>query len=62
VAQEVQLYMAYDPHPPFQAGSPASAPASILYAVTQRSKAITEQRLETARTYQKANTERSNQK
>ena len=54
VAQEVQLYMAYDPHPPFQAGSPVSAPAAILSAVTQRAKPITEQRLETARAYQKA--------
>lgn len=53
VAQELQLYMAYDPHPPFQAGSPASAPASILSAVTQRAKPITEQRLETARAYHK---------
>jgi cyclohexyl-isocyanide hydratase len=55
VAQELQLYMAYDPHPPFQAGSPTSAPASILNAVTQRAKPITEQRLETARAYQKTN-------
>lgn len=54
VAQELQLYMAYDPHPPFQAGSPTSAPASILNSVTQRAKAITERRLETARAYQKA--------
>jgi cyclohexyl-isocyanide hydratase len=43
VAQELQLYMAYDPHPPFQSGSPSSAPASILSAVTQRAKPITEQ-------------------
>jgi len=55
VAQELQLYMAYEPHPPFQAGSPASAPASILNTVTQRAKPITEQRLETARAYQKTN-------
>jgi cyclohexyl-isocyanide hydratase len=55
VAQELQLYMAYDPHPPFQAGSPASAAASILSTVTQRAKRITEQRLETARAWQKAN-------
>ena len=54
VAQELQLYMAYDPHPPFQAGSPASAPASILNTVTQRAKSITEQRLETARAWQKS--------
>jgi cyclohexyl-isocyanide hydratase len=53
VAQELQLYMAYDPHPPFQAGSPASAPASILSSVTQRAKPITERRLETARAYQR---------
>jgi cyclohexyl-isocyanide hydratase len=55
IAQELQLYMAYDPHPPFQAGSPASAPAPILNAVTQRAKSITERRLETARAYRKAN-------
>jgi len=55
VAQELQLFMAYDPQPPFNAGSPASAPASILTAVTQRATAITAQRLETARAWQKAN-------
>ena len=54
VAQELQLYMAYDPHPPFQAGSPASAPASILRTVTERAKSITTRRMETARAYQKA--------
>jgi cyclohexyl-isocyanide hydratase len=52
VAQELQLYMAYDPKPPFQAGSPASAPASIVRTVTDRAQPITEQRLETARAYQ----------
>lgn len=52
VAQELQLYMAYDPKPPFQAGSPASAPASILSNVTERAKPITEKRLATARAYQ----------
>jgi cyclohexyl-isocyanide hydratase len=51
VAQELQLYMAYDPKPPFHAGSPASAPASVLSAVTQRARAITEKRLATARAY-----------
>ena len=58
VAQELQLYMAYDPHPPFQAGSPASAPASILSTVTERAKLITARRMETARTYQKTNRDR----
>jgi cyclohexyl-isocyanide hydratase len=52
VAQELQLYMAYDPKPPFQAGSPATAPASILNTVTERAKTITEKRLATARAYQ----------
>jgi len=51
VAQELQLYMAYDPKPPFNAGSPASAPASVLSAVTKRAQAITERRLAAAREY-----------
>ena len=55
VAQELQLYMAYDPQPPFQAGSPATAPASILSTVTHRAKSITDRRMETARAWQKAN-------
>jgi cyclohexyl-isocyanide hydratase len=50
-AQELQLYMAYDPKPPFKAGSPASAPAAVLSAVMERARPITEKRLETARAY-----------
>jgi transcriptional regulator GlxA family with amidase domain len=34
VAQAVQLGIEYDPQPPFDAGSPAKAPASIVEAVT----------------------------
>jgi len=34
VAQAVQLGIEYDPRPPFDAGSPAKAPASIIEAVT----------------------------
>jgi cyclohexyl-isocyanide hydratase len=56
VAQELQLYMAYDPEPPFQAGSPKSAPASILRTVTERAANITAQRLETARAYHASQT------
>jgi cyclohexyl-isocyanide hydratase len=52
VAQELQLYMAYDPKPPFNAGSPATAPESILAAVTERARAITEKRIATGRAYQ----------
>lgn len=52
VAQELQLYMAYDPKPPFNAGSPVTAPASILATVTERAQAITEKRMATGREYQ----------
>jgi transcriptional regulator GlxA family with amidase domain len=34
VAQAVQLAIEYDPQPPFDAGSPAKAPTSIVEAVT----------------------------
>lgn len=54
VAQELQLYMSYDPEPPFQAGSPAIAPASILRTVTERAQAITQKRIATAQAYQAA--------
>ena len=36
VAQAVQLALEYDPQPPFQAGSPALAPAEIMGVVDQR--------------------------
>ena len=36
VAQAVQLALEYTPHPPFQAGSPALAPAEIKNVVDQR--------------------------
>jgi len=52
VAQELQLYMAYDPKPPFQSGSPETAPAHILATVTERAQAITEKRMATGRVYQ----------
>jgi cyclohexyl-isocyanide hydratase len=52
VAQELQLYMAYDPQPPFQSGSPETAPADIVTTVTERARTITEQRLSTGRLYQ----------
>jgi transcriptional regulator GlxA family with amidase domain len=34
VAQAVQLAIEYDPQPPYDAGSPAKAPAPIVEAVT----------------------------
>src|SRR4249919_3911257 len=39
VAQAVQLGIEYDPQPPFDAGSPAKAPAAIVEAVTAISEA-----------------------
>jgi cyclohexyl-isocyanide hydratase len=36
VAQEIQLQMEYDPAPPYQAGSPRSAPAGIVATIRDR--------------------------
>lgn len=52
VAQEIQLYMAYDPQPPFDAGSPLRAPEAILRTVTQRAAALTARRMATAAAWQ----------
>jgi cyclohexyl-isocyanide hydratase len=52
VAQEIQLDMAYDPQPAFQAGSPATAPAEVLRAVRVRAQALTDRRLAAGRAYQ----------
>ena len=30
VAQAIQLYIEYDPQPPFDSGSPSKAPASVM--------------------------------
>ena len=51
IAQEIQLYMAYDPQPPFDSGSPVKARADILSAVRARAQPITEQRMASARRY-----------
>jgi transcriptional regulator GlxA family with amidase domain len=39
VAQAIQLGIEYDPQPPFDAGSPAKAPAAIVDAVRQAGRA-----------------------
>ena len=44
VAQEIQLMMEYAPAPPFQAGSPKTAPAQIVQRVTAARQAIQEER------------------
>lgn len=49
VAQSIQLYMQYAPEPPFNSGTPETAPAAILSKVRESAQAITEQREKTAR-------------
>jgi cyclohexyl-isocyanide hydratase len=43
-AQRIQLYMEYDPMPPYRAGSPRTAPPQVLRAVTGQGAAITAER------------------
>ncbi|EFI51704.1 DJ-1/PfpI family protein [Afipia sp. 1NLS2] len=47
-AQTIQLYMQYAPEPPFNAGTPETAPASVVSTARKNARAITEQRRETA--------------
>ncbi len=48
-AQEIQLYMAYAPEPPFNSGTRETAPAEILEQVCKSTAAITKLREVTAR-------------
>ena len=47
-AQLIQLQMQYAPEPPFNSGSPATAPAAILATARQAVQKISEQRRRTA--------------
>ena len=49
VAQRIQLTIQYAPAPPFDSGSPATAPAEVLAAERAAYRTITEERLRTAR-------------
>lgn len=49
VAQTIQLQIQYAPEPPFNSGTPETAPAAILAAARHAVRAITAQREETAR-------------
>ncbi|MCZ0734328.1 DJ-1/PfpI family protein [Phreatobacter sp. AB_2022a] len=49
-AQLIQLYMAYAPEPPFNAGTPESAPAAVLERARAFAADITRRREATART------------
>ncbi|WP_245312632.1 DJ-1/PfpI family protein, partial [Bradyrhizobium macuxiense] len=48
-ARAIQLYMAYAPEPPFNSGTPESAPPAILQQARHAVRAMTAQREETAR-------------
>jgi cyclohexyl-isocyanide hydratase len=48
-AQAIQLDMVYAPEPPFNSGTPETAPAAILEQARQSVRAITAQREQTAR-------------
>jgi cyclohexyl-isocyanide hydratase len=48
-AQRIQLDMVYAPEPPFDAGTPETAPAAILQQARQSLRALTARREETAR-------------
>ena len=48
-AQEIQLYMEYSPAPPFTSGSPGTAPAAVLEAVTKRAEKMLMARTESCK-------------
>ena len=49
VARQIQLQIEYDPDPPFDAGSPETAPAEMVAALRARLAKLNEARRETAR-------------
>jgi cyclohexyl-isocyanide hydratase len=51
VAQEIQLHMVYAPEPPFDSGTPATAPAVVLAEAEKAVADITGRRKETAVRY-----------
>jgi cyclohexyl-isocyanide hydratase len=46
VAKSIQLQIEYAPAPPFEAGSPETAPPSIVAQLRDRNAALTDQRRE----------------
>jgi cyclohexyl-isocyanide hydratase len=44
VARGIQLMMEYDPAPPFDAGSPRTAPAALVARITERTRKLQEDR------------------
>ena len=51
VAEEITLHMQYAPEPPFNSGTPASAPAAVLERARRAVDAVTARREATARGY-----------
>lgn len=49
VAEGIQLYMQYDPQPPFQAGTPESAPPEVVHATRLSMAGVIARREEMAR-------------
>jgi cyclohexyl-isocyanide hydratase len=49
VAQMIQLALEYEPEPPFQSGSPRTAPAELVEAARAWYRPMTEARLMTAK-------------
>ncbi|AUG55648.1 DJ-1/PfpI family protein [Thalassospira marina] len=48
-AMEIQLYMQYQPEPPFDSGTPERAPADILGRARNKMQGLTAKRIETAK-------------
>ena len=49
VAQTIQLYIQYAPEPPFNSGTPETAPPAVLESARRAVQAVTAQREKTAR-------------
>jgi cyclohexyl-isocyanide hydratase len=49
VARALELQIEYDPAPPFNTGSPRTAPAGMVESVRQRTAPLNEARRQTAR-------------
>jgi cyclohexyl-isocyanide hydratase len=49
VAEQIQLYMQYNPEPPFDSGTPDRAPKAVLEAARNSAKKLTADRMETAK-------------
>ncbi len=51
LAQQIQLYMQYAPEPPFNSGTPETAPAEVLASARAAGKELAERRLEIAKRF-----------